>query len=191
MQPTSHGVHHQGHYDHVRAIPPITTGNGPAASAVIDPGHSGHYNACNETCCSPHPRFPRTGGIVSMSKPAMIHFHTLEDTCRLYAGTMGLWLQYRETLGLDCLEYRYEDLISGFDTTVGRILDFLEIPWDKHVQAYHELARDSRVRTPSHQGITRPLYDSAVGKWRNYARHLAPFTGYLAPYIREFGYPAE
>jgi hypothetical protein len=36
--------------------------------------------------------------------------------------------------------------------------------------------------------VIKPIYVSAVGRWRNYERLLEPALKTLEPFVREFGY---
>ena len=120
--------------------------------------------------------------------PAMSQFLDLEDTARFYASVMGLWLHYKGTLTLDCLESRYEDVVDNVETAARRLLDFIRLSWDPAVLEFYEAARRRRVYTPSYQAVTQPVYRGSAGKWQRYATELAPVLPILEPFVHEFGY---
>ncbi|MDP6883477.1 MAG: tetratricopeptide repeat protein [Rhodospirillales bacterium] len=122
---------------------------------------------------------------------AMAHFLTIEGTARLYAAVMELWLHYRSDAGLNAIEYRYEDLVADTEGTARRIFDFLGEPWDESVLQYQSRASERFVSTPSYADVSAPIYDRSIGRWRNYARQLAPALPIVAPFVREFGYSEE
>lgn len=66
-------------------------------------------------------------------------------------------------------ELRYEDLVATPEPTIGRLLEFLGLPWDpavlQHDQLDHALFRHP-YRHPSEHSVRRPLNASAVGRWR-------------------------
>jgi hypothetical protein len=36
--------------------------------------------------------------------------------------------------------------------------------------------------------VTKPVYRGAVGRWRNYQKHLEPYLGGLETFVEAFGY---
>jgi hypothetical protein len=120
--------------------------------------------------------------------PAMVHFLTLEGTADLYVAVMGLWQTLRVGLDLPWLETRYEDLVGDFRSAAGRLLDFLDEPWDEAVTRFDQVARETPRSTPSYAEVTRPVHGGAVARWRAHARHLAPIEARLSPFVEAFGY---
>ncbi|HVX13304.1 MAG TPA: sulfotransferase [Pirellulales bacterium] len=87
------------------------------------------------------------------------------------------WRQYRrlmrhwnDAVDLPILEVSYESLIADPENQTRRMLDFLRLPWDERCLRFYESKR--AVRTASLQQVRRPLYQSSLGRWRHYARHL-------------------
>lgn len=119
---------------------------------------------------------------------AMVYFLELERTAQFYDAVMGLWLHFRESLGLDYLEVRYEDLVQNFRPTLERVFRFLDVEWNDSVLEYHEIAKTGFSRTPSYQDITRPVYQQSVGRWRNYREMMEPVLPVLQKYLAAFDY---
>jgi len=44
------------------------------------------------------------------------------------------------------------------------------------------------VRSPTYAEVAKPITRGAVGRWRNYQKHLEPHMQKLAPFVRAFGY---
>ena len=122
---------------------------------------------------------------------AMAHFLSIEGTARLYAAVMELWLHYRSDAGINAIEYRYEDLVADTEGVARRVFEFLGEPWDEGVLQYQSRASERFVSTPSYADVSAPIYDRSIGRWRNYARQLAPALPIVAPFVREFGYSEE
>ncbi len=122
---------------------------------------------------------------------AMGHCLTIEGTAKLYAAVMDLWLHYRADPGFGYLEYRYEDLVADAEAVARRVIAYIDEPWDEAVLHYAERAGERFVRTPSYADVSQPLYDRSVGRWRNYARELAPALPLLARFVEEFGYATD
>jgi hypothetical protein len=89
--------------------------------------------------------------------------------CREQARAMAHW---REVLELPLLEVEYERLVAEPDAEIRRLVDFAGLPWDPACLRFHETERV--VRTASHAQVRRPMYRSAVGRHRAYARFLEP-----------------
>ena len=130
---------------------------------------------------------------------AMAHFLSIEGTARLYAAVMELWLHYRSDAGLNAIEYRYEDLIADTEGSARRVFEFLGEPWNENVLQYQNRASErfvstpsyADVSTPSYADVSTPIYNRSIGRWRNYARQLAPALPIVAPFVREFGYSED
>ena len=123
---------------------------------------------------------------------AMLNFARLDTTAQLYPHTMRLWLRAERELDLPAHRIRYEDLVQNFDAEVGRLLAFLQLPWDDKVREFaaHAAGR-GKINTPSYHQVTRPLNRDAVYRWKRYEKQLAPIVPVLAPYVREYGYESE
>jgi len=120
--------------------------------------------------------------------PVSVHFLTLEDTVREYARTMRTWLTLRDMIGNPWIEVRYEDTVADIGQQAKRVLDFLELPWDDAVLDYHRRAQKKHVHSPTYEDVTRPVYTSSIGRWRNYATYLEPHLETLQPFVQTFGY---
>jgi len=115
-------------------------------------------------------------------------FLTLERTARRYAHDMGIWLKLREMIGTPWLEVRYEDCVADLEREARRTLDFLGLPWDPQVLQYRERLKAKAVSSPTYEAVSKPLYTSAIGRWKNYRKFLEPCLAILQPFIEAFGY---
>jgi hypothetical protein len=46
------------------------------------------------------------------------------------------------------------------------------------------------TNSPTYEAVAKPIYRSAMGRWRNYEKHLEPALKRIAPLIEKFGYDA-
>jgi hypothetical protein len=60
--------------------------------------------------------------------------------------------------------------VAAPEAVARRMVEFVGLNWAPEVLNFHKHAR--AVRSPSLWQVRQPLYDSAVGRWRNYAAHL-------------------
>jgi len=113
---------------------------------------------------------------------------TLERAAARYALDLGVWRRLRDVLPPCWMEVRYEDTVLDLEREARRTLDFLELPWDPAVLKYRERVRNKAVASPTYEAVSKPLYRSSMGRWRNYEKFLAPIEPILAPLVRTFGY---
>ena len=120
---------------------------------------------------------------------AMAKFLDLDDTVRFYIQVMEFWRGCCDALPLEMRELKYEDLVADFDRSIGAVLAFLELDWQDAVRAFYagERAR-GYVGSASYHQVTRPLYASAVGRWRHYREQLFPAVEPLRDYPSHLGY---
>ena len=96
----------------------------------------------------------------------------LDDLASYYRDYARLMDHWRSSLLLPILDVRYEDVVSDPRTQVGRMLEFLGLPWDEKCLAFYE--HDRPVATASRDQVRRPLYSTSVGRWKNYEKNLGP-----------------
>ena len=113
-------------------------------------------------------------------------FLTLERTARRYALDMGIWTRFREIAATPWLEVRYEDCVHQLEREARRALEFLGLPWDPRVLRYRDNLKTKAVSSPTYEAVSQPLYTSAIGRWKNYAKYLEPSLPILEPSIAAF-----
>jgi hypothetical protein len=116
------------------------------------------------------------------------NYLSLEAAAAKYADVMQYWLTIRPMLASDWQEVKYEDTVSDLTPQAQRTLDFLGLPWQESVVEFDAHARSKRVRSPTAEDVTRPIYSHAVGRWQNYAKYMEPTLSTLEPYLKAFGY---
>jgi tetratricopeptide (TPR) repeat protein len=93
---------------------------------------------------------------------------------RDYRRLMEHW---KKVLSVPVLDVRYEDVVLDTEGQVRRILEFLDLPWDERCLRYYENVR--RVRTASEDQVRRPIYTSAIGRWKHYEGQLGELIAAL------------
>ncbi len=120
--------------------------------------------------------------------PVSSAYLSLEGTVTQYLSVMGFWRALQPRLHNPFLEVRYEELVDNLQSVSRRILEFLGITWDERVMRFNEHARGKPLRSPSYAEVSKPITRRAVGRWRNYRRHLDPYLSRLEPMARALGY---
>jgi len=68
------------------------------------------------------------------------------------------------------------------------VLHFLRVGFEENVLKFFEHARTKRVNSPSIAEVRKPLYRTAIGRWKNYQKYLEPYMAGLEAHCRKFGY---
>lgn len=105
-----------------------------------------------------------------------------------YANLMGSWLEVSPMLPNPQLTVRYEDMVEDLETVARKALEFLGVEWDERVLDFHKHAQEKRVRSPTYAEVTRKIFTSSRGRWRNYEKFLDPHMHQLEPFLEAFGY---
>lgn len=98
---------------------------------------------------------------------------TLEDLAHHYRDYDRLSKHWRDAAGIDSMEVRYEDLVADPETNARAIIDFCGLEWEDECLEYHT-KKDRLVMTLSYDQVRKPIYTSALARWKRYERHLDP-----------------
>jgi tetratricopeptide (TPR) repeat protein len=120
--------------------------------------------------------------------PDTVPWLTLEDTIKHYALLSDMWLALKPCLGEAAIEVRYEDLVENLEASARRALEFLGVGWDERVLRFNEHAQSKTVCSPTYAEVTKPIFKTAVGRWRHYHKYFEPHLHKLAPLLRALGY---
>jgi tetratricopeptide (TPR) repeat protein len=115
--------------------------------------------------------------------------YDLEDLGRYYRCYLQLMDHWDEVLPGKVLHLSYEALVQDPDAAVRRLLAHCRLPFESACLSFHENRRP--VRTASAEQVRQPIYQSAVGYWRHFARELEPLRHALGDALGRFeGLPA-
>lgn len=112
----------------------------------------------------------------------------LEDTAKQYASMMSFWKALQPRLNSPAMEVRYEELVADLESVARRTLDFLGVAWDERVLRFNEHARNKIIRSPTYADVSKPVFKTAIGRWRNYQKYLEPSLAKLEPFVKTFDY---
>jgi hypothetical protein len=79
--------------------------------------------------------------------------------------------QWRSVLLSPIVEVQYEELVTNFEHEANRLVTACGVEWDPACLAFHRTERP--VATASYAQVRRPIYQSSVGRWRNYRDALS------------------
>ena len=103
--------------------------------------------------------------------------HALDDIVHWFGQYRRLMAHWRSLYGGDIHDIAYEDVVGDPRETIAALLGFCGLDWEDAVLA--EQGADDVVRTASVWQVRQPLHGRSAGRWRNYARHFAPFVEQL------------
>jgi tetratricopeptide (TPR) repeat protein len=121
-------------------------------------------------------------------RDAFVCFENLESTARRYSFSMACWLKLREIIKSPWREIRYEDTVNNLERQAKGALETLGLPWDEGVLDYRENTSDAILGGPNHTMVSKPIYKTAMARWKLYEKHLEPVMDMLDPFIKAFGY---
>ena len=120
---------------------------------------------------------------------AMANFLNLEDSAKLYDITMSLWETYSKVFSINFHVIKYEDIVSSFDKSVEKLLNFLDLPWSENVKKFYKKAEMRGViNTPSYNQVSQPIYSKSIGRWKNYNKEISTIIPNLDQWIKKFNY---
>lgn len=120
--------------------------------------------------------------------PVSSAYLSLEGTVNQYANVMGFWLVMLPRMANQWKYVRYEEMIADLPSVARSVLGFLGVEFEDNVLKFYEHARAKRVISPSHDDVRKPLYRTAVGRWRNYQKYLEPYLPVLERFVKAFNY---
>lgn len=104
---------------------------------------------------------------------ALSFTNSLDAIASYYRFYAELMLHWESLLSDQIMTVQYEELVGNFNQQTQRIYHFLGFDWDENtVSSFHQ--NRSAVATASHAQVTRPLYNTAMEKWRCYEGELQP-----------------
>src|SRR4051812_8671087 len=98
---------------------------------------------------------------------------------------MRHWVVLRDLLPREqWREVRYEEFVAQADQSMPGILAFLGCA-ESADSASRALEREAFIRTPTYHQVGRNVRADAVGRWKTYAEHFAPFRERLFPLMQK------
>ena len=96
--------------------------------------------------------------------------YDLADCAEQAQQTARLTAHWQQALPLRMMDIDYEAIVSDLEGQSRRLIDFLGLEWHPACLSFHETPRE--VMTASAWQVRQPIYDTAIGRWKHYRRHL-------------------
>lgn len=110
--------------------------------------------------------------------------YDLVDLARYYRAYLALMDHWDRVLPGRVMHLQYEQLIAEPQSTVQRLLEYCELPFEAATLQFHANRRP--VRTASAEQVRQPLYTSGVGYWKRFAPQLRPLQESLGECLDRF-----
>jgi tetratricopeptide (TPR) repeat protein len=110
---------------------------------------------------------------------------TLEDLAYHYRAYDTLCKHWAEAANIDYMEIRYEDFVDDQERWTHDIIDFCGLPWEDGCLEHHK-RKSGLVMTLSYDQVRRPVYKSALARWKRYEKHLGPLQSLIGDLVKEY-----
>ena len=101
----------------------------------------------------------------------------LEEIGNYYRNYIDLMDHWNRVLPGKILKVNNEDIINDLEGQVKRIIDYLELPFEKECISFYNTKRS--VRTASSEQVRKPINKDGVERWKPYSKKLKPLVDCL------------
>lgn len=113
--------------------------------------------------------------------PRNTYAYDLDDIGFFYRQYRELMAHWRAVLPAHNLHaVRYENLVQNPETEIRKLVAAAGLEWNAACLESHK--HTERINTASVWQARQPIYNSSIGRWRHYARHLQGLRQTLAPF---------
>ncbi|PZQ63770.1 MAG: hypothetical protein DI570_07745 [Phenylobacterium zucineum] len=113
--------------------------------------------------------------------------YDLAEVGRYYRDYVALMAAYDAAAPGAVHRVIYERMVADTEAEVGRLLDYLGLPFEPACLEFYN--NDRAVRTASSEQVRRPIFTDAVEHWKNYEAWLAPLLETLGPVVSAYPEP--
>lgn len=118
-----------------------------------------------------------------------VHFQKLSDTAGRVSQELLWWKQIRSVLPSErWCETRYEEVVVDWEREAKRLLEWLDLPWEDGLKDYRSHLQSRGVSSPTYEAVNQPVYQGAVGRWKNYEKQLEPYLEKMNECLEVYGY---
>lgn len=103
---------------------------------------------------------------------AQAYSYDLGELGLYYKTYVHIMEHWNDVLKDKIINITYEDIVDDLESNARKLIDFIDLPWDDRCLSFHET--ESVVRTASVTQVRKPIYKSAVGRWKRYGPKVLP-----------------
>jgi len=105
----------------------------------------------------------------------------LDSIAEYYRQYRKLMAHWDDVLDIKMMTVAYEDVVGNPESNIKSVIEFCGLDWEDQCLDFYN--SDRLVTTSSFDKVRQPVYKSAVGRWKNYEKHLKPLQEKLSPWI--------
>lgn len=114
-------------------------------------------------------------GFTKLFKDDMPHSYDLTELGHYYAKYRELMEHWQKVLPKGVLKVvQYEDMVADTEKEAKALIEFLGLEWDPKCLDFHK--SDRPVKTASVAQVRKPIYKTAVKRWKKYGDGLQPLV---------------
>jgi Sulfotransferase family len=110
--------------------------------------------------------------------------YSVEDIARYYRTYLELMEHWDAVLPGRVLRVYHEDVVDDLESSVRRILDFCELPFEPSCLEFHRTERS--IRTASSEQVRQPIFREGLDQWRHYEAWLGPLREALGDALARY-----
>jgi hypothetical protein len=119
-------------------------------------------------------------GFTKLFKDDMPHSYDLAELGRYYCKYRELMEHWHKVLPEGVLtSVQYEDVVADTEKEARALIDFIGLKWDPKCLDFHN--SDRPVKTASVAQVRKPIYKTAVKRWKKYGDGLQPLIDAVSP----------
>jgi Flp pilus assembly protein TadD len=118
-------------------------------------------------------------GFTKLFKDDMPHSYNLGELGRYYRKYSELMAHWEKVLPKGTIQtVVYEDVIANTEKEAKALIDFIGLEWNDKCLEFHK--SDRPVKTASVAQVRKPIYKTAVKRWKKYGDGLKPLADAIA-----------
>ena len=118
----------------------------------------------------------------------MINFLNIDDTIDFYNSVFSLFEIYEREFNFEYTIVKYEDIVNNFKYEIMSLLKYLGLEYEAKLEKFYLTALNRpKISTPSYNQVINPLYQSSIGRWKNYEK-ISKHKSKLNKWILKYGY---
>jgi tetratricopeptide (TPR) repeat protein len=110
--------------------------------------------------------------------------YSVDDIARYYRTYLDLMEHWDAALPGRVLRVFHEEVVDDLESSVRRILDYCELPFEPSCLQFHRTERS--IRTASSEQVRQPIFRDGLDQWRNYEAWLGPLKGALGDALTRY-----
>jgi tetratricopeptide (TPR) repeat protein len=110
--------------------------------------------------------------------------YSVEDIARYYRTYLELMEHWDAVLPGRVLRVYHEDVVDDLESSVRRILDFCELPFEPACLEFYRTERS--IKTASSEQVRQPIFREGLDQWRNYESWLGPLREALGDALERY-----